>query len=1054
MALRGSDAGAGGRTPLWVVVPAIALAYVLMARLGLWLALPPEFEAPSVWPPSGIALAAILIYGRRAWLGVWLGAFAANAWSALNPDPPIAGPMLVLAAAGVAAGSTVQAVVAATLIRRWGGAGSPLHGTASAFTYIGVILGASLIASSCGVVCLWLAGFFPAAAIPFVFRTWWLGDVAGALTVGSLLVAWVERPQLSRAQMSEGPLLAVAGVAVSAAVFGLLSSGPGPSPPLAYLTLPLLIGATLRYGARGGATALFAVNAVAIVATVNGKGPFAGGGLEHSLLMLQGFMCVTAVTILSMAGVLQERTSAEQRAQEWESVFRHAGWAVAVLDPAGTLRSVNPAFAAMHGMPPAAIVGRALADLVAPECRQPALPRFDDDLPCKPAEQIYETTHVRPDGRRVPVRVHVTTVRDAAGAVQYRAASFQDVSERKQAEATLRESEERYRLLTEVVPHMVWSAWPDLTLDFHNARSAAFSGKTVEQINAAGWAHDIHPDDLPATMQAIAGPMQRGEPFESEYRYRTAAGEYRWVVARGMPLEDDSGRVIKWMGCIDDVHDRRLAEQGVRESARRFSALAAAVPGFLFSNRPDGACDYVSPRFQEYTGLPVASALGDGWTRSIHPDDLPGVVAQHEACFAGTRTFERQIRFRGADGTYRWFLVRNLPVFDGRGAVTHWCGICTDIDEQKQAEARLRDLNAELEARVAERTRTLKVHEERFRSAFECAPIGLALVAPDGGFLQVNHALCGMLGYTEAELLAADFQAITHPDDLEADLDAVRKTLAGAIRTYQMEKRYFHKSGRIVHALLSVSLVRDAQHAPLYFVSQVKDDSARKRADAQTRASLREKDVLLAEIHHRVRNNLQIVSSLLDLQASHTADPRVIEMLAETRGRVRSMALIHDRLYGARDLARVDVRQYVRQLAEDLCQSYALEDGAVSLEVDVTVPPLPLDAAIPCGLLLNELLSNCLKHGFAGGRRGRVLVTFRREGEVDVLRVADDGVGLPSDLEIAGARTFGLQLVQTLVDQLQGRIDARTDGGAVFTVTLPPRTVEGLDVADAAVARV
>src|SRR5687767_13936706 len=122
MALPGTGARAGGRIPIWVIVPAIAVAYVLTARLGLWLALPPEFKAPSVWPPSGIALAAILIYGRRAWLGVWLGGFAANAWGALNPDAPIAGPILVLASAGVASGSTLQAVVAGTFIRCWGGA--------------------------------------------------------------------------------------------------------------------------------------------------------------------------------------------------------------------------------------------------------------------------------------------------------------------------------------------------------------------------------------------------------------------------------------------------------------------------------------------------------------------------------------------------------------------------------------------------------------------------------------------------------------------------------------------------------------------------------------------------------------------------------------------------------------------------------------------------------------------------------------------------------------------------------------------------------------------
>jgi integral membrane sensor domain MASE1 len=168
MAVSGTGARTRGTTPTWVVIPVVAVACVLTARLGLLLALPPEYKATSVWPPSGIALAALLVWGRGAWPGVWLGAFAANFWDALNPSTPISGMVHALASAGIAAGSTIQAVVAASLVRRWCGAGSPLQGTASVFAYIGVVLGVSVIGASCGVVCLWLAGVLPAGFVPFV----------------------------------------------------------------------------------------------------------------------------------------------------------------------------------------------------------------------------------------------------------------------------------------------------------------------------------------------------------------------------------------------------------------------------------------------------------------------------------------------------------------------------------------------------------------------------------------------------------------------------------------------------------------------------------------------------------------------------------------------------------------------------------------------------------------------------------------------------------------------------------------------------------------------
>src|SRR5262249_36110080 len=157
----------------------------------------------------------------------------------------------------------------------------------------------------------------------------------------------------------------------------------------------------------------------------------------------------------------------------------------------------------------------------------------------------------------------------------------------------------------------------------------------------------------------------------------------------------------------------------------------------------------------------------------------------------------------------------------------------------------------------------------------------------DGKWLRVNRTLCELVGYSEEELLAADFQTITHPDDLEADLRALRQLLSGQISTYQMEKRYFHKAGHAVNVLLSVALVRDPRGGPLYFVSQIQDVTQRKRSEEQTQASLREKEVLLREIHHRVKNNLQVITSLLDLQARYVHDPESVALFRASQDRVR-----------------------------------------------------------------------------------------------------------------------------------------------------------------------
>lgn len=238
--------------------------------------------------------------------------------------------------------------------------------------------------------------------------------------------------------------------------------------------------------------------------------------------------------------------------------------------------------------------------------------------------------------------------------------------------------------------------------------------------------------------------------------------------------------------------------------------------------------------------------------------------------------------------------------------------------------------------------------------------------------------------------------------------------------------------------MLSVSLVRDGVGRPLYFVSQIEDITQRTEAEDQVRASLREKEVLLKEIHHRVKNNLQIVSTLLDLQSGHTEDRGALAMFRESRGRVRSMALIHERLYRSQDMARVDFAEYIRQLAVDLYRSYKVSDDDVRLEVVVNIPPLSIDMAVSCGLLLNELMSNCLKHAFAPDAAGCIRIDFHRDDAGrNVLIVADDGAGFPAPTDFRNTASFGLQLVNTLVEQLDGDVELTSGPGTTFTIRFP-----------------
>jgi PAS domain S-box-containing protein len=210
----------------------------------------------------------------------------------------------------------------------------------------------------------------------------------------------------------------------------------------------------------------------------------------------------------------------------------------------------------------------------------------------------------------------------------------------------------------------------------------------------------------------------------------------------------------------------------------------------------------------------------------------------------------------------------------------------------------------------------------------------------------------------------------------------------------------------------------------------------RERAEEKVRASLREKEILLKEIHHRVKNNLQIISTLLDLQSEYILDKQSLRFFRESQDRIRSMALVHEKLYQTSDFISINFGDYIANLTKYLFNSYVTDPERISLVLDVAPATLEIDQAIPFGLILNELVSNSLKYAFPGERCGEIVVRLRTEGDVGVvLLVKDDGVGLPPGLDFENTESLGLQLVTMLVRQIRGEIEPGNEGGTSFTIT-------------------
>jgi len=391
--------------------------------------------------------------------------------------------------------------------------------------------------------------------------------------------------------------------------------------------------------------------------------------------------------------------------------------------------------------------------------------------------------------------------------------------------------------------------------------------------------------------------------------------------------------------------------------------------------------------------------------------------------------------------------------------------------------ALIRDI---LERQRAEKA--LRESEERLCATFEQAAVGIVEFLPDERICRCNHRFAEILGCTEDKLLSTHILEIVPPDDSLWHLDAITRVLSGDYDEYCATIPLIRKDGVAIWCQAFLSSVRNTNKKPKYFILVLEDITARKLAEEelaglnvglenrvrertselevvnsalltencqrslaeeQLKTSLHEKEVLLKEIHHRVKNNLQIIISLLYLQASKTDNPGFSEALMESQTRVRSMALIHEKLYQSGNLSAIDFEGYLNNLVTNLMVSYGVDRSRVRVSIAAGNILMTINTAIPLGLIMNELVSNALKYAFPPGGSGEVSIYGSRESETFLFRVQDTGRGIPENFDWRHADSLGLSLVQMLIRQLKGTIELSRDAGTEFIIRVPDRGTGG-----------
>ncbi len=464
---------------------------------------------------------------------------------------------------------------------------------------------------------------------------------------------------------------------------------------------------------------------------------------------------------------------------------------------------------------------------------------------------------------------------------------------------------------------------------------------------------------------------------------------------------------------------RRIAEEALLETEARFHAFLDNSPVVAFLLDEEMRLLYANQPYCRQFKIPRA-AFGKK-ADFIPPEFLKQYQANFQDALARGETIETVETYPRDSGELGYGLVYKFPLRDATGRQL-FGGVGIDITERKRAEESLRQ------------------SEARMRAILETALDCIITIDQEGRVVEFNPAAERTFGYQAAEILGRPLDEMIIPP---AQREAHRRGLAHYLATGEgpligrrVELSALRADGS--EFPVELSIVPAATGGRLLFTGFIRDITERKRAEEQLRASLREKETLLKEVHHRVKNNLAIIDSFLSLQTGRAPDGAVADTLRDSRNRVHAMAYLHETLYNARDLAHIDFRVYVQGLCNDLWDSFGVDRSRIQLSLDLAEIHPELDLAVPLGLLLNELLTNTLKHGFPDGRQGRVSVTLQFDSAQKArLLVADNGVGLPGKVDFSHIPTVGLRLVHSLSRQINGSVEYRSNGGTTFIVFFP-----------------
>lgn len=795
----------------------------------------------------------------------------------------------------------------------------------------------------------------------------------------------------------------------------------------------------------------------------------------------QKAMETLSVTFLEVINRRKSKINLEKSEERFRVVAESAVDGIVTTNMDGKIQFLNKSMERIFGYSRKELIEKPLTILMPDRYKNTylkELERFKKSGYHRLVGKIVQTTGLKKDGTEFPFEMSLTSWK--SGDEFFFTSIIRDLTRKMKVEEELQWSQDRLTMAMDMAGLAYWEYDIDSNLFTFDDRFYALYGTTAEQEGGYQMTPQeytkrfIPPEQRDMVIREVMSAQEIDDPQFSTTAQHTIIrrdGEKRHILVRIGLIIDKNGRKIGSRGVTQDITELKMVEKALKESDRRMAAIIDFLPDATFVIDKNGKVIFWNRAIEEMTGVPADKILGKGnyeysipiygYRRPLLVDMVKEENKELIEQYSSTHrrhevlTAEIDVQLKGETRTV-W--AKAVPLYDSNGNFGGAIEVIRDITDMKESR---RKIQKELDINRAQ----TNIYVPLISLGSTLESVGriilneaLKLTNSTQGFISILDASNKKMTLIGSEFLdGKDITLSLSPYDKHKNLwDHILHTTKPyytnntpkQLTTVSVPEGEFavdrilsvpvFLGDELVGQITVANAPRSYDQDDLDYIGRLAAICAlaiqNKRGEQEIKQSLQDKEVLLREIHHRVKNNMQIISSLLNLQINQTSGEQEINVLRESQGRIKSMAMVYEKLNQSHTLTKIKFKDYVEKLISDIFYSYGIENGTIETEIDVEDISISIDTAIPCGLIINELVTNSLKHAFPDNH-GKLQFKLKSKEDHLEMVIADNGIGLPENVDYENSTSLGLQLVNNLVKQLDGQITLDRSKGTSFTIS-------------------